>query len=310
MRRFPALVAAVTGNDGAVLGVQRTWLDPRRPAKAGIPTTRKALGRIFGHAVRFGAVRFDTVRFCAVPADGPASLVVGEGIETVLSLIAAVPEIGAAAALSAGSLGAFAPPPGVARLVIARDNDEDGALAAERLARRLARAGVAVTIIVPIGNDFNDDLASLGAPALRARLAPLFRFAGEGGERRVGQAVTREEGGHGRHRQPETRTQAPRGIRIRPCAQQHRADRSPHQMGQSVQGGVDGSRDEAIARYRADLWRRIRSGEIALEELADIAGCWYACHCAPSPCHGEVLARAAAWAAGVLAECDTRQADG
>ena len=33
VRRFPALVAAVTGNDGAVLGVQRTWLDPRRPAK-------------------------------------------------------------------------------------------------------------------------------------------------------------------------------------------------------------------------------------------------------------------------------------
>ena len=176
VRRFPALVAAVTGNDGAVLGVQRTWLDPRRPAKAGVATARKALGRIFGHAVRFGAV----------PADGLASLVVGEGIETVLSLITAVPEIGAAAALSAGSLGAFAPPPGVARIVIARDNDEDGALAAERLARRCARAGVAATVIVPIGNDFNDDLISLGAPALRARLAPLIRFAGSGEERRRG----------------------------------------------------------------------------------------------------------------------------
>ena len=39
MRRFPALVAAVTGDDGdgngaALLGVQRTWLDPRSPAKA------------------------------------------------------------------------------------------------------------------------------------------------------------------------------------------------------------------------------------------------------------------------------------
>ena len=104
----------------------------------------------------------------------------------MLSLIAAVPEIRAAAALSAGSLGAFAPPPGVARIVIARDNDEDGALAAERLARRCARAGVAATVIVPIGNDFNDDLISLGAPALRARLAPLIRFAGSGEERRRG----------------------------------------------------------------------------------------------------------------------------
>ena len=184
VRRFPALVAAVTGNDGAILGVQRTWLDPRRPAKAGVATARKALGRIFGHAVRFGAV----------PGDGLASLVVGEGIETALSLIAAVPEIGAAAALSAGSLGAFAPPPGVARLVIARDNDEDGALAAERLARRCARAGVAATIVIPVGNDFNDDLTSLGAPALCARLAPLVRFAACPGLRSGGSGGERSDG--------------------------------------------------------------------------------------------------------------------
>ena len=165
VRRFPALVAAVTGDDGRLLGVQRTWLDPHAPAKANVAVPRKALGRIHGLAVRFGA-----------PSQ-PAPLVVGEGIETVLSLLAAMPEIAAAAALSAGSLGAFAPPPGVARLVIARDNDGKGALAAERLARRCARAGVAATVIVPAGNDFNGDLAALGAPALRARLAPLVDFA-------------------------------------------------------------------------------------------------------------------------------------
>ena len=135
VRRFPALVAAVTGNDGAVLGVQRTWLDPRRPAKAGVATARKALGRIFGHAVRFGAVRFG-----AVPADGLASLVVGEGIETVLSLITAVPEIGAAAALSAGSLGAFAPPPGVARPGH-RPRQRRGRRARRRTPRPSLRAG-------------------------------------------------------------------------------------------------------------------------------------------------------------------------
>ena len=163
VRRFPALVAAVTAGDGAITGVQRTWLDPRSPAKAGVANPRKALGRVYGLAVRFG-----------VPA-ADAALVVGEGIETVLSLIAAVPEIRAAAALSAGSLGAFAPPPGIARLVIARDNDEDGALAAERLARRCARLGIAATVIVPAGNDFNDDLVDFGAAALRARFAPLFR---------------------------------------------------------------------------------------------------------------------------------------
>ena len=61
------------------------------------------------------------------------------------------------------------------------------------------------------------------------------------------------------------------------------------------------SRAQAIALYREDLWRRIRAGEIALEEFADLAGkTHYLCHCAPRPCHGEVLARAAAWAAARL----------
>ena len=66
--------------------------------------------------------------------------------------------------------------------------------------------------------------------------------------------------------------------------------------------GRDGTRDEVIARYRADLWRRIRAGETALEELAELDGCWLACHCDPLPCHGHVLECAAAWASGVLAE--------
>ena len=162
VRRLPALVAAVTGDDGAVTGVQRTWLDPRSPAKAGVAAPRKALGRIYGLAVRFGR-----------PADG-ASLLVGEGIETVLSLVTAVPEITAAAALSAGSLGAFAPPPGIARLVIARDNDGEGEQAAERLARRCARAGVAALVVVPEGDDFNDDLVALGPAGLTARVRPCL----------------------------------------------------------------------------------------------------------------------------------------
>ena len=140
--------------------MQRTWLDPRRPAKAGVASPRKALGRVHGLAVRFGQ-----------PAD---TLVVGEGIETVLSIVTAVPTITAAAALSAGSLGAFAPPAGVARLVIAPDNDVEGERAADRLVRRCARTGVAAVVVEPQGGDFNDDLVALGAHALAARLAPLF----------------------------------------------------------------------------------------------------------------------------------------
>ena len=172
VRRLPALVAAVTGDaeersgHAAICGVHRTWLDPSRPAKAPVARPRKALGRVHGLAVRFGD-----------PA--PATLLVGEGIETVLSIVTAMPDTVAAAALSAGSLGAFAPPPGVARLVVARDNDVEGERAAQRLARRCARAGVAAHVLVPEGDDFNDDLLALGPAALAARLAPLLRFAGE-----------------------------------------------------------------------------------------------------------------------------------
>ena len=165
VRRLPALVAAVTADDSTIAGVHRTWLDPREPTKANVIRPRKALGHVHGLAVRFGH-----------PA--PDTLLVGEGIETVLSLVTALPDTVAAAALSAGSLGAFAPPPGTARLVIARDNDPEGERAAERLARRCARAGVAARVFVPFGNDFNDDLVALGAAALRARIGPLFRRAG------------------------------------------------------------------------------------------------------------------------------------
>ena len=62
------------------------------------------------------------------------------------------------------------------------------------------------------------------------------------------------------------------------------------------------SRARAIALYREDLWRRIRSGGITLEELAGLHGKTLACWCSPpkQACHGEVLASAAAWAAARL----------
>ena len=37
-------------------------------------------------------------------------------------------------------------------------------------------------------------------------------------------------------------------------------------------------RADVIARYRRHLWRRIRSGELPLDELAAIAGLDHACH--------------------------------
>ena len=162
-RPFPALVAAVSGPDGILEGVQRTWLHPKRPAKAPVAQTRKALGRVHGHAVRFGA-----------PGCDGTTLLVGEGIETVLSLVAAVPALPAAAALSAGSLAVFVPPPGTARLLIAADRDAAGRRAAAGLEARAMAQGIAAVVLVPAHGDFNADLAALGPRALAARLAPLL----------------------------------------------------------------------------------------------------------------------------------------
>ena len=159
VRRLPALVAAVADIDGAISGVRRAWLDPLRPAKAPVARPRKALGRVHGLGVRFGE-------------PGTGTLLVGEGIETVLSLVTAMPDTVAAAALSAGGLAAFAPPPGLARLVIARDNDPEG-----------QRAGVDALTVVPEGGDFNDDLVAFGPHALRARLGALLRIRDAAAER-------------------------------------------------------------------------------------------------------------------------------
>ena len=165
VRRLPALVAAVTGADGNIEGVHRTWLDPMRAAKAPVTRPRKALGHVYGRAVHFGGSVAGT-------------LLVGEGIETVLSLVTALPDTIAAAALSAGSLGAFTPPPGVSRLMIARDNDPEGERAAHRLQRRCHEYGVAAVVMVSERNDFNDDLAVLEPHGLAARIAPLAVPAG------------------------------------------------------------------------------------------------------------------------------------
>ena len=150
-------------------------LDPKLPEKANLVSPRKALGRVHGRAVRFGG-----------SASG-ATLLAGEGIETVLSLVIAVPGIHAAAALSAGSLGAFEPPQDLALLVIARDKDVEGGHAANRLRRRCAERGIPSTVIVPEHSDFNNDLIAFGKETLAARISPLiasFKSAATAEERR------------------------------------------------------------------------------------------------------------------------------
>ena len=158
---FPALVAAVTDARGKLTGLHRTWLDPEVPAKAPVQTPRKALGNLFGSAVRFP------------PRSSRSTLVVGEGIESVLSIITAYPGAAGAAALSTAGVGSFSPPAS-RRIAIARDNDRHGIEAAARLAERCEKSGIVCRVLIPRGNDFNDDLFAYGPRSVRYRLGSPY----------------------------------------------------------------------------------------------------------------------------------------
>ncbi|KGM85863.1 Toprim domain protein [Roseovarius mucosus DSM 17069] len=153
----PALIAAVTDGAGAVQGVHRTWLAPDGKGKAPVETQRRAMGHLLGNSVRL------------TPHDD--ILVVGEGIETMLSLVEAMPSLPVWAALSSGHLGAVQLPDGVQRLYIAIDRDPAGQRAAERLSARATEVGIAARVLEPRLGDFNDDLRVHGADALRQHLA-------------------------------------------------------------------------------------------------------------------------------------------
>jgi len=152
LRRLPAMLAAITDLDGRIVGVNRTWLDVERLCVADLDAPRKILGALLGHGIRFGRA---TDRLLA-----------GEGIETVLSLKSVLPELPMVSALTANHLAALLFPPGLAQLLIARDNDEAGVRAATRLRERAEAQGVAVHDLVPCLDDFNEDLRRLGPARL------------------------------------------------------------------------------------------------------------------------------------------------
>ena len=152
-QRLPALVAAVTDNNGEITGIHRTFLDPARNCKADVVSPRRSLGAILGNGVRFGMI------------DDFA--IIGEGIETVLSIKSAFPDIPMVAALSAAHLAGWEFPNGLRRLIIAADNDEAGHRASWRLGERVKVAQVETVTIFPRGGDFNSDLLSASCEAIR-----------------------------------------------------------------------------------------------------------------------------------------------
>jgi hypothetical protein len=136
------MVALVTNAlTGEPIAVHRTYLD-QAGNKANVAPNRMMLGPTAGGIVRLG--------------DGEHGLLVGEGVETVLSGMQATGRPGWAA-LSTSGLNALVLPDHVREVTILADGDPPGLEAAREATRRWTKCGVRVRIAkAPDGRDFND----------------------------------------------------------------------------------------------------------------------------------------------------------
>lgn len=138
---LPALVALVTGPDGAIAGLQRTYLteDGRKAAVTPTEADRKPKVKYSLGTVRGGAIRL-----------GPAapSILIAEGLEDSLSLAQALGRpVWAAAGTS--NLPHIALPDVVRAIVIGADGDAAGEAAALKAAEAYTATGRAVRILRP-----------------------------------------------------------------------------------------------------------------------------------------------------------------
>lgn len=158
MHRGPAMIAAVLSPEGAVTAVHQTWVDPAPPhGKARILFNGgPQAAKLVRGSKKGGAIRLYT-------PEGAEALVMGEGIETTLSALAAraVPKAAYWAGVDLGNMSglmakvegrrwsgipdmaddeAFVPPPWVKRLVFIMDGDSDPTMTRAKLECGLRRA--------------------------------------------------------------------------------------------------------------------------------------------------------------------------
>lgn len=159
-RAWPALLAAVTDARGLHVATHRTWLAEVDGAwgKAPLRYAKMSLGRVRGGSIRLwrGASR----KPLAEAAEGEA-VVLGEGIETCLSIAVSCPDLRVLSAVSLGNMGGLVLPAAIGTVIIAADNDtkEEPRRMLQRAVNHFIAEGRAVRIArSPIGKDFNDAL--------------------------------------------------------------------------------------------------------------------------------------------------------
>jgi len=157
----PAMLAPIRQLSGEILGVHATFLKPDGTGKAPVLNAKLMLGLKQGGFVRLSR-GVSGLPFGDLAKAGLAEpLVVGEGIETCLSVALAVPEARVWAALDLGNMATLTPHPGIGPLVILKENDTKPAAIdqRQRVMDQLAAKGFDIREMVPpAGNDFNDTL--------------------------------------------------------------------------------------------------------------------------------------------------------
>ena len=74
----------------------------------------------------------------------------------------------------------------------------------------------------------------------------------------------------------------------------------PGPWGNPYRIGPDGDRAAVIAKHKAHIRRRLRSGQLTLEQLAALSGKKLGCHCKPQPSPADYLAQLADAARSVM----------
>lgn len=163
---WPAIVAAMTGADGAFVAIHRTFLAPDGSGKAPIAPARKIWPRFKGTGAAIHLWRGET----GLPAGEAAkqglwdTLVICEGIEDGLSVAVACPEMRIWVAGTLGNIAEIRLPECSGEVIVCADNDWSRPEAQKALdagLMALARQGGRRKVKVarsPIGKDANDAL--------------------------------------------------------------------------------------------------------------------------------------------------------
>jgi hypothetical protein len=161
----PALISAITDNEGGIVGRQYKPLSADQSAKDGLePKTKNGAGdKVKSHAIRLGPPR--------------ETLYLAEGLEDAMTVMQAFDmSVTAYAMGGAGMLVGFIPPKGTREIVIVSDRDAAGTGGAADAVTWFTRLGLTTRVAEPPGSDakdFNEAVQGKSGEALALAFADV-----------------------------------------------------------------------------------------------------------------------------------------